>query len=517
MPGRDVARRVRICGTLRCMSAVAVGGLGVGNSDMPFALNGRGRPYVPGTSLAGALRAWANNRWSDQQVRAVFGDAGANGESGARDLGIGASRLVIDDAVIPSTAPEVRDGVGIDRLRGAAAEGVKYDREVLPRGTEIPLILTVEVPATDENRIPDLLDELVKALGRGEVLLGAAQTGGLGRVRLAEANRTEEDLSTRAGLLQMFDGDAPAEDLALPDVPGSTADIVIEISWVPDLPVMLASGLVGGKVDTVPLLSGTGFLSPVIPGSSLKGVLRSQAERIVRTLRPDIPAAAKFLDQVRVPIVERLFGSAAVPTGREDADDTLGRGGVRVNECYASLALDPDGWSAFLSAPDSADLYEGLGRAELAADDGRKVWWSQAHHVAIDRWTGGAADRMLFSTLEPWRLDWDAITLEVDPHRLGPELEPSLALLMLVVRDLALGRLAIGWATRRGFGSIEVREINLTVRGESLPPLKATDVSASGLGPLIAALDDRLDGSGLAESWRRWVGSRPRIDNGEPG
>ena len=37
---------------------------------------------------------------------------------------------------------EVRDGVGIDRMRGAAADRYKYDRAILPRGTRLPFELT---------------------------------------------------------------------------------------------------------------------------------------------------------------------------------------------------------------------------------------------------------------------------------------------------------------------------------------------------------------------------------------
>ncbi len=80
--------------------------------------------------------------------------------------------------------------------------------------------------------------------------------------------------------------------------------------------------------------------------------------------------------------------------------------------------------------------------------------FDQADHVAIDRWTGGAADKLLFTVLEPWNVQWEPIELSVDIARLGDEAHPSLALLMLVLRDLRDRRLPIGQGTTRGFGDI---------------------------------------------------------------
>jgi hypothetical protein len=96
-----------------------------------------------------------------------------------------ASFVVIDDAFIEnseSIVVEVRDNVGIDRQWGAAAEHIKCDRAILPRGTQLELCVTVDV-AKRENRNEALamLAALQAALELGEVRLGAAKTRGLGQ------------------------------------------------------------------------------------------------------------------------------------------------------------------------------------------------------------------------------------------------------------------------------------------------------------------------------------------------
>ncbi len=60
----------------------------------------------------------------------------------------------------------------------------------------------------------------------------------------------------------------------------------------------------------------------------------------------------------------------------------------------------------------------------------------------------------MFTILEPWQIGWEPIRLTVDIARLGDDANLSLALLMLVLRDLRDHRLPIGQGTTRGFGDI---------------------------------------------------------------
>jgi CRISPR/Cas system CSM-associated protein Csm3 (group 7 of RAMP superfamily) len=491
MPGREVARRVRWRGTLECRSPLHVGGLSGDDPDLPLALDGRGRPYVPGTSLAGAMRAWceraveADHR---EEVSRLFGGAGQHDEPAKPE---GASRLFVEDAPVDGeAAPEVRDGVGIDRARGAAAEAVRYERMVLPRGSRLLLELTLELPADDRTSEP-LVSRLLEAMTRGEVLLGAARSGGLGEVVLTGATWWVERLDTREGLLKLL-RDGPSAGGSLPEaVAAWRGDLLIEVGWRPDLPVMLASGLVGAAASTVPLVTGAGPLRyPVLPGSSVKGVLRAHAERIVRTLFAE-GAQGRLLQQVRVPLAEWLFGSdggPARPAGESPA--ALGRAALRVADCHAE-AVPADAWEAILQAGDVGELRDAMPKG-----------WSLAHHVAIDRWTGGAADRFLFEVLEPWGLRWEPLRLEVERGRLGPDEGPCLALLLLVLRDLAQGRVALGWATRRGHGTVLVEEVTVTRRRAAGPVrISAGVVRERGLGELIGAVSDR----DLVMEWQAWV------------
>ncbi len=93
-------------------------------------------------------------------------------------------------------ATEIRDGVGIDRDTGTAANKIKFDLEVLPLGAQFAFEVIVE---------PDA-DRAVVALAVGELLqgnlpLGGRVTRGLGDVKLNDFTIHEVDLAMPAQLV----------------------------------------------------------------------------------------------------------------------------------------------------------------------------------------------------------------------------------------------------------------------------------------------------------------------------
>jgi CRISPR-associated protein Csm3 len=100
-----------------------------------------------------------------------------------------ASRLAIEDC-LPATEQlltTVRDGVGIDRDTGAARENVKFNYEVLETGRERPKFrLRVQAENLAETDWK-LLDLVAFVLEEG-FFVGGKRAAGLGRVRLVEGS-----------------------------------------------------------------------------------------------------------------------------------------------------------------------------------------------------------------------------------------------------------------------------------------------------------------------------------------
>jgi CRISPR/Cas system CSM-associated protein Csm3 (group 7 of RAMP superfamily) len=414
---RKINARLRLQGTLHVVSALHVGDAGEGGRDVDLALaeNGQGQPYVPGTSLAGAFRDWhaqagtADELWGqgpmERGARAPDGDGWA-------------SRVHVEDANVHLPdglhLSEVRDGVGIDRRTGAAAKGVKYDRRVLPAGTKIDLLMTVEVDDKHREAAERLLVSLRRGLEQGEIRLGAARSRGLGKVTLSGGGVTVEDLGSRDGVVAALlrlreDPAAPAQEpVAEPVEERSAASepsaIRIEIEWRPIGPLMVKASAEGLGIDSLPLTIATeGGRAPLLPGSSIKGAIRAHAERIVRTvLERPIPAGEPFQEQVSPDeLIDWVFGYA--PRGqRAELPKERGIAALWISDCRARTSVPVTAWekveeAGWISHADWADH----NKDEVAAGKGpgtqtargaleaipQIAAWDPAVHVALDRWT----------------------------------------------------------------------------------------------------------------------------------
>jgi hypothetical protein len=121
-------------------------------------------------------------------------------------------------------------------------------------------------------------------------------------------------------------------------------------------------------------------------------------------------------------------------------------------------------------------------RTGVERDDDAGLGLSVSDHVSIDRWTGGAASGRLFSVLEPTlATTWHPIRLRVDPSRAGGPTDPTgsdgsgkddevaVALILLVLRDLADGWLSVGFGRTRGHGHVEVTEVEFSGTPDRAP------------------------------------------------
>ncbi|MFV2124710.1 RAMP superfamily CRISPR-associated protein [Micromonospora sp. LOL_013] len=525
---RQVAIRWELTGVLVAKAAVHIGGLDAGPAQLVQARDGAGRPLLPGTALAGVIRSALRGAGSPDSV--LWGlPSDADGDGGQ------ASWVRVDDApALDSPHVEVRDHVSIDRFHGAAAKGHLFSREVLAAGTRFAFRMVVDAPADGDAAAAQTLVEAVAAQLRGPgISVGAATTRGLGLVRLTDAVRRKSDLATQAGMLAALrtGGEPVGLPPADPDqVPAGVLRIVVP--WRPHGPLAVQVSSDGDVVSAFPLTGRDGAgIHLELPGSSIKGVLRSHAERITRTVTGK-SAPEDFLDQMRadgLDSVAALFGTAAARDSRDRDQPTGRRGALQVATCTSEATLPAAQWNAVRllqqrlgdgagggveigKKPDNrrsrrrrekdkpqaagdtantagkdgtereADVHRvALGRLQLAVDELNRgvkdIKFMIAHHVAVDRWTGGAADALLFATLEPHATGdkaWQPITLDLRVNELGPapskpdpgseqdgrcappEQLAALALLLLVLRDLCDGWLGFGHGTTRGAGGVRV-------------------------------------------------------------
>ncbi|HEY8503038.1 MAG TPA: RAMP superfamily CRISPR-associated protein, partial [Gemmataceae bacterium] len=375
-----------------------------------------------------------------------------------------------------------------------------FARTIVPPGHYLRLELDIETTVQHRHRDRARLRALLSALAAERIRLGGAKSRGLGAVRLLESPLTihEHDFTSPAGLLALLGGEPPRLELdelaGFPaELPDRRESLEVRIEWRPAAPVMVREGREGFHIGTLPLVTriSSDTVALVLPGSSLKGALRSHAEFIERTVRrldaPKAPANASahehskaFLAQLDTPpIAKALFGAARTAPGAED-EHVPGASALTAEECVSRTHLPADLWDVVLQGPPDDEPAEADADEERwtpRSDKGGRrppplppgvrerlsaLGLDEADHVAIDRWTGGAADKLLFSVLEPHEVDWEPIRLTVDLTRLGENRNLALALLLLVLRDLRDGLIPVGGMVNRGFGDIEVGSITLT-------------------------------------------------------
>ena len=235
--------------------------------------------------------------------------------------------------------------------------------------------------------------------------VGAARTRGLGQVRLTDVTRTRVDLADRDQVLAWLCGrpcpaPAPAADGGLP----GDGRLGIEISWAAVTPVMVRASTVNEAepdrdraVDTVPLRPAT------------------------RTGRRHPAAAARVLGQGRAPLPRRTDrphrrGTGDLPDAGSIRSTTRGSGPVTAlfgtaggHRCRARTTT-----AATAERP-------GLARGAVGARlPGAAAAERVVTHVAVDRWTGGAAENLLFSVQEPASAE-----LAADPDEPGRRRGPA--------------------------------------------------------------------------------------------
>lgn len=86
---------------------------------------------------------------------------------------------------------ERRDGVGIDRETGAAAKNVKYDFEIVPKGTRFSFVMIAENLDEKQQRYLDFILQMLEGSEEEEnyLAVGGKTTRGLGRIRLENTKR----------------------------------------------------------------------------------------------------------------------------------------------------------------------------------------------------------------------------------------------------------------------------------------------------------------------------------------
>lgn len=426
---RQIVERVVVTGELVLLTPAHLGnGEADGLTDMTLLRDPltSTQALLTGASIAGALRNYLREVCYGYQtekpekprhypqVALLFG--------GDREDDKGSqSALIVDDALSVSPQVTVRDGVRIDPCTGAAMvddrkKGYKFDLELLEAGTVFPLRFELLIPIGKSAEFKAALAQVLQGLEQGEIGLGARKRRGFGKCEVRQWSVTTYDLTQPAGLLAWLNGDetaacSGAKIAPLLDVNEKQADqrayFEIKAVFQLDGSLLIRSETDAGKnADTGHLHTlVNGERVPVLPGSSLAGVLRHRALRIANTLSANGTGSG---------LVNQIFGSSEKPL-------TASR--VSVNETVIK------------------------GTRQMVQN-----------RVKIDRFTGGAYPTGLFGEQPLWGGADSRVTVEL---RLRNPQDYEVGLLMLLLKDLWTSDLPVGGERNIGRGRLLGREATL--------------------------------------------------------
>ena len=394
--------------------------------DKHILKNKKGEPFIPGTSLAGALRNLAIRK-NKEIAELLFGKSENNDNDSQ-------SAIMINDIILKNYNLVLRDGVKIDPYTQSAINGAKYDYEAIEKGAESEkeLELIIKLREFHRNKSQEI-EEMIKFLADvvvGGILLGALTTKGFGKVK-GEVCKVYCYDFTKPNLLKAWlyqeEGVAfyEGQDTGLEN----ENDLVIVADFAIKSSLIIKGGKEnhGLKTKEVTLKSGDDF---VIPGTSIKGVISKQAQLILDRLEQD----KVFLDS--------LMGCSN--------DNEKAKSRLYVEEAYI---------------------------------DNTKVTAKPQSRIRIDRFTNAVMAGGLF-TSEPIRQDNDEPTVRMKMTVKECQ-DYEAGLLLFVLKDLWTGVLPLGGEKLIGRGILQGLRAKIAYRGNSFEIIENNGMVINGAQGLL--------------------------------
>ena len=436
-----------------------------------------------------------------------------------------------------------RPGIAIDRYWGSAGDGALFFHEVAPEGQKLHLGITAEVDPRrfakeDKPTIEELeadaerlFSVILGLLDSGRVAFGKRKGAGWGRVKIAKHKTkdgktkscyslTKARLDDVEGLKAWLKGKPISETGGIePATLRNGNRITIDIEWESPTGILVAEtdeekqkdaakpgasegpqgeaesadGQKSGKeklnvahpLRAYKTADGEQKAPLVLPGSSVRGALRTRASRIARTI---------------------LY--------RKREDETPDWSNVPVHD---QLANDPTLVRALFGTTERRGAVTVLDTLSIPSEAGEAEKLRTVTHNAGDRWTGGVIDGGLYEEKYPVP-KWNVLRIEVDPERIvgpsqsddGPQADAgpkanagskadggpqhdsgsqgapgtdnrrdktalrrqqaAICLLGLTLAELTTGMLPLGSRGTRGMGEVKVNRLTIKGPEDILPP-----------------------------------------------
>ncbi len=393
-------------------------------SDSDLMLDGRGLPFIPGTSIAGIIRHLAEEKSSDQMVlNRLFGIVEKAVQRGDSPTAI-PSAILFNDAVMDADCIKEdaiigrRDGVGLGEW-GAAKAKSKFDFQISEAEKEFYAIVEwTGDNAQYKTEIEGILDPIMEHFVCSGFRAGARTSRGYGYfdVKIRKRSFSFPDKLMEWIVFQPYAKDAFSEAEELKGEKNDS-DVEIEIGFqmMSTFSVRVNTAKTelmedGSVPDTVPLENHRG--NPVIPGTAWAGAFRHHMHGLLRD-------TGITEDSVEMKKLDMLFGMADDTKNNKKSVIIFSESEISIeNKVNQKMSAVRTAIDRFTAAPRNAALFTNMvysgGKGSL--------------HISFDK---------------------NAVS---DIHR---------QLLAACICDLHLGLLSVGGETSIGRGIMQVTEVKV--------------------------------------------------------
>lgn len=393
-------------------------------------------PLLPGASIAGAIRAhllalqlgYEQAEISNTHAEYLFGSIHSDTPDENRELF--QSRVIVNDSIGNTTniATDIRRGVKLNHDTHTAEDGFLYSHEIWNAGTVFPIHCELLIYEADVQIRGELISAFAAALtglSNGSIRIGARKHRGFGKLHVETWTVREFDMKNSNDLvawLRLSNDKLAAKHGAktgvelsalITDIPPYTQDVrrvaTLKATFAIEGSLLIRQYEQDSTVHLTAIHDNEE--KPIVSGTSLAGALRSRMHKIAALVYGE-PASGW---------ITNLFGTEV---------NNQATGSIRASRIYVDETLIT----------------------------GEPLDWVQSR-VSIDRFTGGALDGALFTEQPVFGAHGVYVILEL---RLLNPLPAEIGLLLLALKDLWTGDLAIGGERNIGRGRLQGIEAKLT-------------------------------------------------------
>jgi CRISPR/Cas system CSM-associated protein Csm3 (group 7 of RAMP superfamily) len=416
-----ISEKLVLRGILKLESPLLIGCGTAELTDCDVLVDGDGVPYIPATSIAGVLRhaLCGGQEKMNDNAKNFWGYA--EGDAGCQ------SALKVEDlyALAPLSIV-TRDGIKISLKTGMVENGKKYDYQVVEPGPEFGLELEADADDDHVEYMEIMMLSIKRMLEVEGIHIGAKTNAGFGRMSAHNLSLSRYDFRN--------DKSAVCKWLARKPMPTAsqwekslTGRLILPDSKTFSISALfdLDSSLIVRSYTTDPDMPDSVHLQSdgknVLPGTSLKGAIRARAQRILGTTGHEDPGR----------VIDRLFGYV-----KEDGSqkESAAAGRIRVEEIILK---------GFMA--------------------------EQQSRIRIDRFTGGVIGSALFDSMPLFAKGPNSPNdcVKIDITIKNP-VEQEIGLMLLVLKDLWTGDLAVGGEKAVGRGVLYGKKANITYKSRTI-------------------------------------------------